>query len=179
MKPRAPKTTSKAKAAGPKPAPDALIDPKVLHELVEIFQAAGVSDLEVERNGLRVRLRREEPGSSALVREVTMPVSDAARALSPSEGLAAAQAREGLVTVTSPIVGVFYRSASPENDPYVEEGSYVKKGQVLCIVEAMKLMNEIESETDGRVIKLLAENAKPVEYGEPLFLIDPKAGPEG
>jgi acetyl-CoA carboxylase biotin carboxyl carrier protein len=179
MKPRAPKTTFKAKAAGPKPAPDALIDPKVLHELVEIFQAAGVSDLEVERNGLRVRLRREEPGSSASVREVTMPVSDAARALSSSEGLAAAQAGEGLVTVTSPIVGVFYRSASPENDPYVEEGSYVKRGQVLCIVEAMKLMNEIESETDGRVIKLLAENAKPVEYGEPLFLIDPKAGPEG
>jgi acetyl-CoA carboxylase biotin carboxyl carrier protein len=179
MKSRAPKTTSKAKAAGPKPAPDALIDPKVLHELVEIFQAAGVSDLEVERNGLRVRLRREEPGSSASAREVTVPASNAARASSPSEGAAAVQAGEGLVTVTSPIVGVFYRSASPENDPYVEEGSYVKKGQVLCIVEAMKLMNEIESETDGRVIKLLAENAKPVEYGEPLFLIDPKAGPEG
>ncbi len=179
MKHRAPKTTSKAKAPGPKPAPDALIDPKVLHELVEIFQAAGVSDLEVERNGLRVRLRREEAGSLTSVREVTVPVSDAARAASPSEGAAAAQAGEGLVTVTSPIVGVFYRSASPENDPYVEEGSYVKKGQVLCIVEAMKLMNEIESETDGRVIKLLVENAKPVEYGEPLFLIDPGAGPEG
>ncbi|HLG43919.1 MAG TPA: acetyl-CoA carboxylase biotin carboxyl carrier protein [Nitrospirales bacterium] len=179
MKRRAPKAISKAKAAGPKPAPDALIDPKVLHELVELFQAAGVSDLEVERNGLRVRLRREEPGSSASVREVTVPVSDTARASSPSEGLAAAQAGEGLVTVTSPIVGVFYRSASPENDPYVEEGSYVKKGQVLCIVEAMKLMNEIESEMDGRVIKLLVENAKPVEYGEPLFLIDPMAGPEG
>jgi len=82
---------------------------------------------------------------------------------------------EGLLTVTSPIVGIFYRSASPETESYVEEGAYVRKGQVLCIVEAMKLMNEIESEIDGRVVKILQENAKPVEYGEPLFLIEPAA----
>ena len=82
---------------------------------------------------------------------------------------------EGLLTVTSPIVGIFYRSASPETEAYVEEGAYVRKGQVLCIVEAMKLMNEIESEIDGRVMKILQENAKPVEYGEPLFLIEPAA----
>jgi acetyl-CoA carboxylase biotin carboxyl carrier protein len=76
-------------------------------------------------------------------------------------------------------VGTFYRSASPYSEVYVEEGSYVKKGQVLCIVEAMKLMNEIESDADGRVAKILVENAKPVEYGEPLFLIEPGAQPEG
>jgi acetyl-CoA carboxylase biotin carboxyl carrier protein len=80
-----------------------------------------------------------------------------------------------MVTITSPIVGTFYRSPSPDADPYVEEGDVVKKGQVLCIVEAMKLMNEIESEVVGRVVKILAESTKPVEYGQPLFLIDPSS----
>ena len=71
-----------------------------------------------------------------------------------------------MITIASPIVGTFYRSPSPDADPYVEEGDYVKKGQVLCIVEAMKLMNEIESEVDGRITKILAESTKPVEYGQ-------------
>mgnify|MGYP001795818124 CR=1 FL=1 len=83
----------------------------------------------------------------------------------------------GMITIASPIVGTFYRSPSPDADPYVEEGDYVKKGQVLCIVEAMKLMNEIESEMDGRITKILAESTKPVEYGQSLFLIDPTASP--
>ncbi len=73
------------------------------------------------------------------------------------------------------IVGTFYRSPSPDADPYVEEGDSVKKGQVLCVVEAMKLMNEIESEVDGRLVKILVENTKSVEYGQALFLIDPKS----
>ena len=81
----------------------------------------------------------------------------------------------GMITIASPIVGTFYRSPSPDADPYVDEGDYVKKGQVLCIVEAMKLMNEIESEVDGRVMKILAESTKPVEYGQALFLVDPTA----
>jgi acetyl-CoA carboxylase biotin carboxyl carrier protein len=75
--------------------------------------------------------------------------------------------------VTSPIVGTFYRASSPDADPYVEEGMVVKKGQVLCIVEAMKLMNEIEAETDGKIVKVLVESTTPVEFGQPLFLIDP------
>jgi acetyl-CoA carboxylase biotin carboxyl carrier protein len=83
----------------------------------------------------------------------------------------------GMITISSPIVGTFYRSPSPDADPYVEEGDYVKKGQVLCIVEAMKLMNEIESEVNGRVTKILAESTKPVEYGQALFLVDATATP--
>jgi acetyl-CoA carboxylase biotin carboxyl carrier protein len=71
-----------------------------------------------------------------------------------------------MITIASPIVGTFYRSPSPDADPYVEEGDYVRKGQVLCIVEAMKLMNEIESEVDGRVTKILADSTKPVDYGQ-------------
>jgi acetyl-CoA carboxylase biotin carboxyl carrier protein len=85
----------------------------------------------------------------------------------------AAEEETRLITITSPIVGTFYRASSPEAAPFVEVGSRVKKGQVLCIVEAMKLMNEIECEIDGTVIKVLVENGQPVEYGEPLFLIEP------
>jgi acetyl-CoA carboxylase biotin carboxyl carrier protein len=98
---------------------------------------------------------------------VSPEVPEESRAVASSENLS------GKVTVTSPIVGTFYRSPSPDADPYVEEGDLVKKGQVLCIVEAMKLMNEIEAEVDGRIVKILAESTKPVEYGQPLFLVDP------
>jgi acetyl-CoA carboxylase biotin carboxyl carrier protein len=78
---------------------------------------------------------------------------------------------EGSHILESPIVGTFYRSPSPDAEPFVEEGDRVKKGQILCIVEAMKLMNEIESDVDGTVVKILPENAQPVEFGEPLFAI--------
>jgi acetyl-CoA carboxylase biotin carboxyl carrier protein len=87
--------------------------------------------------------------------------------------ISATEEETRLITITSPIVGTFYRAPSPEAAPFVEIGSRVKKGQVLCIVEAMKLMNEIESEIDGTIIKALVENGQPVEYGEPLFLIEP------
>jgi len=75
--------------------------------------------------------------------------------------------------VSSPIVGTFYRAASPDAEPYVNVGDIVKKGQILCIVEAMKLMNEIESEIDGKIVEILVENGQPVEYGEALFKIEP------
>jgi acetyl-CoA carboxylase biotin carboxyl carrier protein len=135
-----------------------------------------LAELEVERNGLRVRLRREVPGamSAAPRREAPAAMSEPAAEAAPA---AAMPDVSGKVIVKSPIVGTFYRSPSPDADPYVEEGDMVKKGQVLCIVEAMKLMNEIESEADGRVVKILAESTKPVEYGQPLFLIDPAAAP--
>ncbi|TAL10771.1 MAG: acetyl-CoA carboxylase biotin carboxyl carrier protein [Nitrospirae bacterium] len=179
MKGRAPKPGKKAVKPEPKPRPDALVDPKTLQELIAVFQAAGVSDLEVERSGLRIRLRREGAGSASSPVEASGPASAAGQGAGQPKASAADEAAEGLVTMRSPIVGTFYRSASPYAESYVEEGAYVKKGQVLCIVEAMKLMNEIESEVDGRVVKILMENAKPVEYGEPLFLIEPGAQPEG
>ena len=77
------------------------------------------------------------------------------------------------VTIEAPMVGTFYRASSPTADPYVSEGDLVKEGQILCIIEAMKLMNEIESKVAGRVVKIFVENAHPVEFGQPLFLIDP------
>jgi acetyl-CoA carboxylase biotin carboxyl carrier protein len=81
--------------------------------------------------------------------------------------------RPELVTIEAPMVGTFYRAPSPEAAPFVREGDPVKRGQVLCIIEAMKLMNEIESKAAGRVVRVLAENGQPVEYGQPLFLIEP------
>ena len=179
MKRHPAKSARKPATAQPKPRPDALVDPALLQDLIAVFQNAGVSDLEVERNGLRIRLRREGAAASSPALEVSVPVPAAGLTAAPTDAPTAEPSTEGLVTVRSPIVGTFYRSASPYSEVYVEEGSYVKKGQVLCIVEAMKLMNEIESDADGRVAKILVENAKPVEYGEPLFLIAPGAQPEG
>jgi len=175
MKRHSDKAARKPAAAQPKPRPDALVDPQVLQDLIAAFQNAGVSDLEVERNGLRIRLRREGASASSPPVEVSVPVPNAELTAAPTGTPLADPLPEGLVTVRSPIVGTFYRSASPYAEAYVEEGSDVKKGQVLCIVEAMKLMNEIESDLDGRVAKILIESAKPVEYGEPLFLIEPTA----
>lgn len=171
---RPPKPVKKTATPTPTPRPDVLVDPKVLQDLIAVFQAGAVGDLEIERNGLRIRLRREGAG---VAQSVAPAVPALQEAIQPAASADAST--EGVVTMRSPIVGTFYRSASPYSESYVEEGAYVKKGQVLCIVEAMKLMNEIESEVDGRVVKILLENAKPVEYGEPLFLIEPGAQPEG
>lgn len=140
-------------------------------QLVELLHHHNLTELELERDGLRVRLRRE-PSAPALA-PVAWESRSASQEVPEPQHLIPGPDTKGAVTVTSPIVGTFYRSPSPDADPYVEEGDIVKKGQVLCIVEAMKLMNEIESEVEGRVVKILAESTKPVEYGQPLFLIAP------
>jgi acetyl-CoA carboxylase biotin carboxyl carrier protein len=147
-----------------------------VHHLVELLRKHDLAELEVEHKGLRIRVRR---GGASADTVPAMPAEPARSGREPVAEPAAAPevAQDVLVPVTSPIVGTFYRSPSPDADPYVEEGDYVKKGQVLCIVEAMKLMNEIESEVDGRIHKILAESTKPVEYGQPLFLIDSSATP--
>ena len=149
---------------------------KHIQELIDILKRNSLTELELEREGVRIRVRYELG-----IKTITTAVAESAPAqtIAASQpavsGASASADQTGLVTITSPIVGTFYRSPSPDADPYVEEGDYVKKGQVLCIVEAMKLMNEIESEVDGRVVKILAESTKPVEYGQALFHIDPKA----
>ncbi len=149
---------------------------KQLQELVDLLKRNNLTELEIEREGVRIRLRHEMGQRTAPV--VAMDSSAAGQIPAVHAHafvVGTPEDTSGLVTITSPIVGTFYRSPSPDADPYTEEGDIVKKGQVLCIVEAMKLMNEIESEVDGKVMKILAESTKPVEYGQPLFLIDPKA----
>ena len=142
-----------------------------LKELMSLLKDTDVTELQVEKDGVKVKIRRDKFFSHL---EVPPLIPPERRECHAREEIAAEPEHEGkLFTITSPIVGTFYRSSSPEAEPFVEVGAKVKKGQVLCIIEAMKLMNEIESEADGLVVRILVENGHPVEYGEPLFLVDP------
>ena len=149
---------------------------KHIQELIDLLKKNNLTELELEREGLRIRVRYEI-GAKVVTTTVADQGTPSSTVSAQPPATAGTQTEEtkGMITIASPIVGTFYRSPSPDADPYVEEGDYVKKGQVLCIVEAMKLMNEIESEVDGRVTRILAESTKPVEYGQALFLIDSTA----
>lgn len=139
-----------------------------LKQLIELLKETDITEIQVEKEGTKVKIKREKFFQSL---EITTQ-----RAPSVNEAVIKKEIEDEtqrLITVTSPIVGTFYRSPSPEAPIFVETGLRVKKGQVLCIIEAMKLMNEIESEADGILVKALVENGQPVEYGEPLFLIEP------
>ena len=151
---------------------------KHIQELIDLLKKNNLTELELEREGLRIRVRNEI-GVKTITATVAGQGTPGSTSAAQPTGAAGVQTEDttGMITIASPIVGTFYRSPSQDADPYVEEGDYVKKGQVLCIVEAMKLMNEIESEVDGRVTKILAESTKPVEYGQALFLVDPTATP--
>jgi len=138
-----------------------------LKELIDLLRETDITELQLEKDGTKVRIKRERMLSPMEIQ--LQRFSSLQEKVTPET----AEEETRLITITSPIVGTFYRAPSPEAAPFVELGSRVKKGQVLCIVEAMKLMNEIESEIDGTVIKILVENSQPVEYGEPLFLIEP------
>ena len=139
-------------------------------QVVDLAMAHDLAELEVESGGLRVRVvRRHAPTA------VSPPSAAAPLALPQTEGTErAADVALGTVTIEAPMVGTFYRATSPETAPFVSEGDTIKEGQTLCIIEAMKLMNEIESKLSGRIVKILVENAQPVEFGQPLFLVEPR-----
>jgi acetyl-CoA carboxylase biotin carboxyl carrier protein len=140
-----------------------------IKQLIELLKGTDITELQIEREGSKLKIRREKYLSSFETISSAKRAEGAAR----KETEAEVPEENKLATITSPIVGIFHRAPSPESPPFVETGSAVKKGQVLCIVEAMKLMNEIESDTEGIISKILVENGQPVEYGEPLFLIEP------
>jgi acetyl-CoA carboxylase biotin carboxyl carrier protein len=142
----------------------------LVRELGVLLGELGLSEIEVDHAGVRVRVHRGAAGGDS-AGSVTLPGAATAAAALP----VADAVRDGFVTIEAPMVGTFYRASAPTADPYVREGESVKQGQILCIIEAMKLMNEIESKAGGRIVKILAENAQPVEYGTPLFVIDPNA----
>ncbi len=140
-----------------------------IKNLIELLKETDITELMIEKEGSKLKIKREKFFSSyeavpSVVKNVQKEMQE------PKEFVVEDQK---LATITSPIVGIFYSATSPEGPPFVEVGSQVKKGQVLCIVEAMKLMNEIECDADGTIAKILIENGQPVEYGEPLFLVDP------
>lgn len=140
-----------------------------IRELAELVNEHGFTDFEFENENIRVRLSKTAP----VVQHVqAQPVAVAAQPAATAEVHAAAPAAqpdEDLHKITSPIVGTFYSAPGPDKEPYVREGSKVTPESVVCIVEAMKLMNEIQAETSGEIVKIYVENGQPVEYGQPLF----------
>jgi acetyl-CoA carboxylase biotin carboxyl carrier protein len=162
-------------------APSASVNLDELRELITLMRDNGLAELELEREDFRVRLRRESASPSAppLHFDLTsQPAANLSHASAPAPAptpppvappAPAPAVDQDVHVITSPIVGTFYRSPSPSADPFVKIGSSVAPDSVVCIIEAMKLMNEIQAETTGEVVKIYPENGQPVEYGEPLF----------
>jgi acetyl-CoA carboxylase biotin carboxyl carrier protein len=168
------------------------LDAKELRDLIELISKSDFMTFELEREGFKLRLEKRGAGVPAHVMHaplsppvaavsapapshpvaVPVPTAPAVSAVAPAP---APPAESGLVELMSPIVGTFFRQPSPTAPPFVEPGSKVKKGQVLCIIEAMKLMNEIEAEMDAEVVDILVANGQPVEFGEALFRLRPMA----
>lgn len=156
------------------------MDLKEIQDLIRFVAKSGVTEVEVEREGFKIVIKAERPTTeyhAVVPQQIMMPAPVAAApAAAPAPAApapAAAPAAEGGVNIKSPMIGTFYRSGGPDKEPFVKVGDRVEKGQVVCIIEAMKLFNEIESEVSGVVTKVLVENASPVEYDQPLFLVDP------
>lgn len=157
-----------------------------IKELIELVAQNRLQGLELERSGFRLKIDGQQAAPIAAAASAApageagpAPAAAAAPVLATAPAPAAAPAAApagpppGTHILNSPIVGTFYRSPSPDSDPFVEVGSRVKRGQVLCIIEAMKLMNEIESDIDGVIAEIYPQNAQAVEFGEPLFAIRP------
>jgi acetyl-CoA carboxylase biotin carboxyl carrier protein len=154
------------------------MDIKDIENIIKILKQNEVTEFELEQEGTRVKLARTPAGGYASVesRMDVIPAVQVSMATAPMAIAAAPQEDLGrFVKVESPIVGTFYRKPSPDAELFVKEGDVVSKGATLCIVEAMKLMNEIESPTSGKIVKILGAEGKVVEFGEVLFLIDPAA----
>jgi len=144
------------------------MDLKEVKRLIQLVQKTGIGELEVTEGGRTIRIAAAPPAGAPAP---PLPAPIAALQAAPEGRMQAPDAH--LVAVVSPMVGTFYRSPAPDADPYVELNSQVEIGQTVCIVEAMKLMNEIEAESRGRIVRILVENGQPVEYGQTLFLVDP------
>ena len=155
------------------------MDISEIRKLIKLIQSSDVTEIEVSEGETTVRISRQGMVASMAPTMMAAPVAAAPVAAPAAAPVAAAApaaapaAAESEHTVKSPMVGTYYSASSPDADPFVKEGKSVKKGDVLCIVEAMKLMNEIEAEYDGVVQEVLVKNAQPVEYGQPLFVITP------
>ena len=147
-----------------------------IKELLVLFNESGVGELEIEREGERIRIRKAGQAAEYQVSPAVTPAAQPPETAVPVESAPAAAGAEasGQILVKSPIVGTYYDAPSPGSAPFVNVGDAVEPGQVLCIIESMKLMNEIEAETAGVVAAKLVENGRPVEYGEALFSIKPR-----
>jgi len=147
---------------------------KEIKEMIGLMNENGLAELEIEKDGMRIKLKKtgtaENAGGGPILIERENIVSRPAQK-HPSE--TAERPASGSVEIKAPMVGTFYRAPSPEAAPFIDKDQMIEPGQVICIIEAMKLMNEIKSEIKGKVIDILVDNAEPVEFGQPMFLIEP------
>ena len=146
------------------------LDLDQLRELIRLLDEANLTEIEVEQDDDRIRVRRD-PAPAVGVPSSESTAAQKTQASGPAVAPSAPEEDDGAY-ITSPFVGTFYRAPSPDGEPFVDIGDSVVPGQVLCIVEAMKLMNEIEAEVAGTIVEVLVENGKPVEYGDRLFRIE-------
>lgn len=159
------------------------MDLKEIQNLIKFVSNSGVAEVKLETGDIKITIKTTVEGSAPEITYVqqapvaqTLPQAPvaAAPALSPATPAAPApDDNSKYVTIKSPIIGTFYRKPSPDKSPFVEVGSSIGKGDVLCVIEAMKLFNEIESEVSGKIVKILVDDMSPVEFDQPLFLVDP------
>ncbi len=159
------------------------VDLNYIKKLIKILDTSNISEFEIEEEGTRIKLAKPKPEIIPNTLPVSIPsyqpqvIGETVSGGSANEPKTAVESvnsakSEKIIEVKSPMVGTFYSAPSPDADPYISVGSSVSAGTVLCIIEAMKLMNEIEAEVSGKIVKILVENAQPVEYNQPLFLIE-------
>ena len=149
---------------------------KEIKEMINLMNDNSLMELEVEKDGMRIRLKKSAGYSESAPAPIVIEqerVAEAARVREAASEAAPKALASNDIEVKAPMVGTFYRAPAPEAPPYVEVGQIIEPGQVICIIEAMKLMNEIKSEIKGKVVEVLVENAEPVEYGQSMFLITP------
>jgi len=158
------------------------METKEIQKLIDFIAQSGLDEVNIETNELKIKVKRY--GSAPVVYTSTpqasapSPVQSASVAQptnsAPTEtGSVSAPAASNLITIKSPMIGTFYRASNPETPSFVSIGDEIKPGKVVCVIEAMKLFNEIESEISGKIVKILVENATPVEFDQPLFLVEP------
>ena len=157
------------------------MDIKQIQELIRFVAKSGVNEVAIEQEDFKITIKTNQaPTVVHATIPAAAPVQQAAAALPAAAPVAAAEPAAApiadtskLITIKSPMIGTFYRSAAPEKPLFVNVGDEIQPGDVLCIIEAMKLFNEIEAEVSGRIVKVLVDNASPVEYDQPLFLVEP------
>jgi len=156
------------------------MDLKEIQNLIKFVANSGVAEVKLEMDDVKVTIRTTVEGSAPEITYLqqapmaqAMPQAAAPVAAAPVAAAPAADDNSKYITVKSPIIGTFYRKPSPDKAPFVEVGTAIGKGDVLCVIEAMKLFNEIESEVSGKIVKVLVDDMSPVEFDQPLFLVDP------
>ena len=154
------------------------MDLKEIQNLIKFVANSGVAEVKLEMDDVKITIRTTLEGNVSEATYVQMPAQPALQPVAvpqqiPPVAAAPAAENSNYITVKSPMIGTFYRKPSPDKPLFVEVGSTIAKGDVLCVIEAMKLFNEIESEVSGKIVKILVDDMSPVEYDQPLFLVDP------